>query len=164
MTHDEVVEKLLHWMTTFVEVPHPALGNFPPCPYARQARVNNKIEVIAARFGNLVNTINDNLQLLDHKDVIVFWFNHNDVDPATLSTLVKAYNKIVMPCDYVVLEDHPDALEFVSGANMNFGYCGLLLVSKLSKLNAAATQLRAKGYYHQWDSQALEEVVNWRFE
>ena len=33
------------WIENFVEVPHPALGGFPPCPYARSARLKNSYEV-----------------------------------------------------------------------------------------------------------------------
>ena len=64
--------------------------------------------------------------------------------------------------DYVVLEDHPDKLEYVNGVNMNFGKCGLLLIQKLSKLNEASSQLKAKGYYDHWNQQVLDDVVNWR--
>jgi hypothetical protein len=28
------------WIENFVEVPHPALGGWPPCPYARKARLD----------------------------------------------------------------------------------------------------------------------------
>jgi hypothetical protein len=28
------------WIVNFVEVPHPALGGWAPCPYARKARLD----------------------------------------------------------------------------------------------------------------------------
>lgn len=156
-------KQLINWMKTFVEVPHPTLGDWPPCPYARHARIDNKIAFIESKFGNLVNTVEQNLVLLDTKDVLVIWFDHNDVDPVTLSGFVRAHNELLMPRDYVILEDHPDALEFVSGVNMNFGKCALLLVQRLSKLNKASDQLQLKGYYQHWDNAAYEEVVSWRY-
>jgi hypothetical protein len=159
----ELEIKLLTWMKEFVEVPHPSLGNWPPCPYARQARLNNKMSIVHSHFGNLVNDVETNLHLLDTKDVFVVMFDHTRVDAAMLSKLVKIYNGILMSHDYVILEDHPDALEYVNKVNMNFGHCGLLIVSKLTQLNTASTNLKAKGYYAHWDSHALDEVVNWRF-
>ena len=33
------------WIVNYVEVPHPALGGFPPCPYARSARLKNTYDV-----------------------------------------------------------------------------------------------------------------------
>ena len=49
MTHqasDKIVNSITQWMETFVEVPHPSFGNMPPCPYARQFRLQNKIKII----------------------------------------------------------------------------------------------------------------------
>jgi hypothetical protein len=45
---------------------------------------------------------------------------------------------------------------------MNFGKCGLLLIQKLSKLNAASEQLKQKGYYDNWPAESLDSVVSWR--
>ena len=47
MDQQEVTVKLLKWMEEFVEKPHPSMGNWPPCPYARQARLNNNIDIRA---------------------------------------------------------------------------------------------------------------------
>ena len=33
------------WIETFVEVPHPSLGGWAPCPYARKARLDQDFEV-----------------------------------------------------------------------------------------------------------------------
>jgi hypothetical protein len=41
-----VTADILSWSETFVEVPHPALGGWPPCPFARQARLNRTIQVL----------------------------------------------------------------------------------------------------------------------
>jgi hypothetical protein len=156
-------QQLIKWMQEFVEVPHPALGAWAPCPFARQARVNNKIAIVKSDPGNLVNTVEANLQELETKEVVVVWFDHTQVDQVVLASLVQAYNKILMPHNYVVLEDHPDAEEYVNGVKMNFGLAGLLVVQKLDKLNTAADQLKSKGYYNNWDQAALDQVVNWRF-
>jgi hypothetical protein len=41
-TQVQVEHDLLKWMEEFVEVPHPSLGGWPPCPFARQARLSKK--------------------------------------------------------------------------------------------------------------------------
>ena len=43
-----VIDSILQWMEKFVEVPHPSFGNMPPCPYARQYRVQDKIKIVQA--------------------------------------------------------------------------------------------------------------------
>ena len=42
---DTVRYNIERWVETFVEVPNHALGGWPPCPYARQARLNNEYEI-----------------------------------------------------------------------------------------------------------------------
>lgn len=159
---NHTVEQLIEWMASFVEQPNALLGNWAPCPYARQARVNNKIAFVESHPRELVNTVNKSLVLLDDKDVVIVMFDHTQVDHVVLSSLVKSYNNLLMPHDYVILEDHPDDVEYVNGVKMNYGHCGLLVVQKLSKLNAAADRLRDQGYYQHWDKAALDQVVNWR--
>ena len=42
---DQVKQDIEQWMVNFVEVPHPALGNWAPCPYARSARRKKSYDV-----------------------------------------------------------------------------------------------------------------------
>ena len=46
MNKDEIQLKLNQWLVDFVEKPNPLLNNWPPCPYARQARLSNKIHFV----------------------------------------------------------------------------------------------------------------------
>jgi hypothetical protein len=67
-----------------------------------------------------------------------------------------------MESNYIILEDHPDAVEYVNKVHMNFGHCGLLVVQKADKLAEASTQLNTKGYYDVWSKEELDSVVTWR--
>ena len=42
---DTVTQDIENWIVNFVEVPHPALGGWPPCPYARSARMKKTYDV-----------------------------------------------------------------------------------------------------------------------
>lgn len=157
-----IKEQLTKWMTEFVEVPNPKLGDWAPCPYARAARVNNQIEILFSEPSSLfVDTIAC-LPTLETKEVVIICFDHNQINPIVLQELVAGINKALMPKNYVVLEDHPDSPEYTNGVKMNFGPCGLFVVQKLDKLNLASNQLKDRGYYHHWDQAALDNVVTWR--
>jgi len=157
-----LIDKLNQWLSDFVEVPHPALGNFAPCPYARAARINNQIDFKFCTVTEFMTVVRESIETLTTKEVVVIAFDHHTIDPVTLQEWVSETNHMLMPLDYVILEDHPDAPEYVNGVKMNFGHCGLLVIQRLSKLNTAADQLRTAGYYHHWDKRALDEVVSWR--
>jgi hypothetical protein len=162
MNQEQISKQLIQWMQEFVEIPHPRLGNWPPCPYARQARLNNGIGIKFCTVPEFDDVLGESLQTLEQKEVVVICFDHRTVAPDVLQQYVQAKNQVLMPIDYVILEDHPDAEEFVNGIKMNFRHCGLLVLQKLSKLNTASDRLKEKGYYKHWDQQALDEVVNWR--
>lgn len=163
MNQQEIVRSLTKWMTDFVEVPNPKLGNWAPCPYARQARVNNNISIKFAEVFEFDSVISESIYTLDHKEVVVVCFNHNTIDPVSLQNYVKEKNDMLLPINYVILEDHPDSPEYINDVCMNFGECGLLVIQKLDKLNKASDQLREKDYYNHWSTKDLDDVVTWRY-
>lgn len=157
-----VEQSILKWMEEFVEQPHPSLGNWPPCPYARQARLSNNI---AIRPGTDPYHDGRALALTYEwdKEVVVFWYDHALTPVQEFIAKVQHLNKEILPMNVVALEDHPDAEEYVAGIKMNFGTCALMIVQKLDKLNQAADQLKSKGYYDTWSKDSLDEVVTWRY-
>lgn len=162
MNREHIMLELTSWLVNFVEVPNPLLGDWAPCPYARSARINNQIEIVFADSKELDIAVEQALPALENKDVIIICFDHTHIQSISVEKLVEKINENLMPQNYVVLEDHPDRAELVNTVSMNFGKCGLLLVQKLSKLNAASNQLKQKGYYDNWSSESLDYVVSWR--
>jgi hypothetical protein len=159
MDQQQVTEKLLAWMEEFVEVPHPGLGGWPPCPFARQARLSKNIDI---RHGQDVYA--DCLSLLYYdwsKEVVIFWYD--DIDAESFIDDVNRANSTLLSKDIVALEDHPATEEIIAGVKMNFGLCPIIVLQKNSKLNQSADQLREKGYYHSWSQSDLDKIVTWRY-
>jgi len=162
MNFDIIKPQLLDWMQSFVEHPTPALGNWAPCPYARSARVNNRIHIIDSTITDLPATVIQSLTLLEQYEVVVICFDHTEISGQECQSLTASLNRQIMKDDFVILEDHPELVEHVAGIHMNFGYCGLYVIQQLSKLNEAADKLKEKGYYDKWSQSELDEVVTWR--
>ena len=94
---------------------------------------------------------------------MIVCFDHTKISAQELEKLIKVYNQqVLMARNYVILEDHPDAVELVNGVHMNFGHCGLLVIQRLDKLTTASEQLKSKGYYNTWSQSELDQVVTWR--
>lgn len=164
MNQLNIRNQLESWILDFVNKPNPLLNNWAPCPYARQALLNDKTFIVFSDSHNLFDTVSDHLALLESKEVIIVCFDHTKIDAIDLEKSVATYNQtVLMPLDYVILEDHPASVEMLNGVSMNFGQCGLLLVSKLSMLNNASVHLKSKGYYDHWPIENLDAVVTWRF-
>jgi len=154
-----VKSALLEWMENFVEQPHSSLGGWPPCPFARQARLSENIDIRAGK-----SVYEDCTSLLEYdwaKEVVIFWYHH--VDPILFADNVVRANGVLLSQDIVALEDHPETDEIIAGVKMNFGLCPIVVVQKNNKLNQAADQLRSKGYYHTWNQSDLDKIVTWRY-
>jgi len=164
MDQELIKAELNQWMVEFVEATNPALSNWAPCPYAKAARLSGMISTKFATIPELRDVVRESIATLETKDVVVICFDHHNISPEYLQEFVADMNKMLMPLDYVILEDHPDAPEYVNGVKMNFGRCGLLVIQKLSKLNNAADKLKSQGYYDTWNQKSLNDVVTWRYE
>ena len=160
---ETIQDEITTWMKDFVEKPNPLLKNWAPCPYARQARIADKIKVYWSHQADIQNVISTSLMQLTDNDAVIIAFDHNLIDAQTLTDKVNDWNtNWLMPKDFVILEDHPDTVENISGLNMNFGKCGLIILQRLSELNHASEKLKEKGYYDTWSEDDLNFVVNWR--
>lgn len=160
---NKITQELTNWLVNFVEKPHPALNDWPPCPYAKQARIKGDLEIRFAETANLEQAARDCLPALKGKEVIIVCFDHTEISGDDLAAMVSKLNSEIMKDNYVILEDHPDVLEVINGVTMTFGKCGLLVIALLDKLNDASKKLRAQGYYDVWSEENLEYTVNWRY-
>lgn len=159
---DQVKKDIEQWIVNFVEVPHPALGNFPPCPYARKARLNNEYDV---RLGNDPYTDLHNLSKtgLGGLDVVVLVYNPVEFEHKKFAfDLACANRDFLLDKDLLVLEDHPGDVENVNGVIMNQGTYAMALVQSLSDLNEKARLVARKGFYDSWPEDYLQALFQHR--
>ena len=110
MNETLIRQRLQQWLVDFVEKSNPLLDNWPPCPYARQARLDNKIHIV---FDSPLQ-IADYVFHLDEYDVVVLCFDYKEFSASQVELFTKHINSILMLKDYVVLEDHPESEEFIN--------------------------------------------------
>lgn len=149
------------WIETFVEVPHPALGGWAPCPYARRARLDRDFEV---RLG--VNPYFD-LKVVAQtgitKSVVIFAYESTAYTAEQFHVQLDSANQeFLLSKDLLALEDHPDLPELVNGVSMNQGTYALALVQSLSDLNSKARAMARKGFYDTWPEDYLTELFQHR--
>jgi hypothetical protein len=156
-----VTHNIEHWIETFVEVPHPALGGWAPCPYARKARLDRDFEV---RVG--INPYFD-LKAVSHtgisKSVVIFAYESTAYSYEQFHTYIDSANtEFLLGYDLLALEDHPAAPEVVNGVSMNQGTYALALVQSLSDLNQKAQLMARQGFYNTWPESYLQELFQHR--
>jgi hypothetical protein len=161
MLNQEIVtQAILKWLEEFVEKPHPNLGGWSPCPFARQARLNKTY-----RIQQGTNVVDDGTSIADNwdesKEVVIVWYE-NTLTPADLTELTQQLNQIIMPKNMVALEGHPNLEESINGVDMRFALCPIVVLQQADKLSQAAEQLKTKGYYKHWNQSELDNIVTWR--
>ena len=156
MDIDQVQQEIESWLVNFVEVPHPALGGMPPCPFARSARLKKSYAVYlgADPYYDLKNR---GRMGMGDKEVIIYVYDPKEWNYEMFSGSIELVNKeVLLPRDMLALEDHPDDVEMVNGICMNQGTYALAMIQSLSKLNDAAKQMASKGFYHSWPEEYLQ--------
>jgi hypothetical protein len=154
---EQVTHDIEHWIANFVEVPHPSLGGWAPCPYARKARLDQDFEV---RLG--VNPYLD-LKVVSqtgiNKSVVIFVYESTAYSYEQFHTQLESANlEFLLDKDLLALEDHPAAPEIVNGVSMNQGTYALVLVQNLTDLNNKAQAISRKGFYDTWPESYLQEL------
>ena len=162
MNIDQVRKNILDWVENFVEKPHPALGGWPPCPYAKKARLDNDFDV---RIGTdpCIDLEEIAWQGLGGKSVVVIAYDpvlwpHDQFS----KILDQANHDFLLAADIIVLEDHPDDLEIVNGICMNQGTYALSLVQSLGDLDKKAKAMAKQGFYNAWPEKYLTALFRHR--
>ena len=162
MELEQVKQDIESWIENFVEVPHPALGGFPPCPFARQARMKRTFEVYLGSdpYYDLKNRARWGM---GNREVIIYAYDPKEWSHELFSTSIESANtEHLLRADILALEDHPDDVENVNGVIMNQGKYALALVQCLSDLNTKAQQMASKGFYHNWPEEYLQGLFRHR--
>jgi hypothetical protein len=145
------------WIETFVEVPHPALGGWAPCPYARKARIDQDFEV---RLGKDPYWDAADLSIKGlTKSVVIYAYEADLWSHMEFAyKLDQANQHWLLPHDMLGLEDHPADREMVNGVCMNQGTYALMLIQNLTDLNNKAGLVAKKGFYDTWPEKYLQAL------
>ena len=158
-----IVDSIVNWMETFVEVPHPSFGNMPPCPYARQFRLQNKVKIVECHQAIWDECKSQMREWTDEWEAVILASTFREISTGLLSERIQKINKHFKHYDLVALEDHPDSAEFMGGVELNHGELVVVGVQGLARLNQFSKNLQATKYYHRWSEENLDDVVSWRF-
>jgi hypothetical protein len=161
MNQEQVTQDITAWIQNFVETPHPLLNGWPPCPYARQARIQGTVDI---RIGT---TPCQDLQEfatngMGAYEVVALVYDPVEWPLARFRLDWIAALPQTRSAGLYILEDHPSEQETVNGVVMNQGDYAILFVQSRDKLEAAARQLASKDYYHGWDREYLDGLFEGR--
>lgn len=160
MNFEQAKKDIEQWIVNFVEKPNPLLNGWPPCPYARQARINNRVDIRPGCF----NPIDDVKQVsMADFDVIAYVYGRERWPAEEFNELVDIANRVHLHSQgLIALADHPDDVESVRGVIMNQGTHAIVFVQDRDKLDHFAKLLADKGFYKDWPEDYLQVLFEGR--
>ena len=155
------------WSHDFLEVPNKKLNGLPPCPYAKQAWIDDKVSFsINTGLEGLIKEVTI-FELHDYD--IVVWANqylpnmeyldgYCDGINEAMSIAGKDMHLMVFHPDYDAEEAGLDFLIDEDATDDSLVYC-MVFVQRLSTLDDAALSLEKSGYYKHFPEEVYKSLV-----
>jgi hypothetical protein len=160
MDFEQAQRDVTNWVTSFVEAPNAALNGWPPCPYARKARLDGEFEIRPGRVDPYMDLMHAEM---GQRMVIAYVYDPRSVPASQFNQLVRDVNRgFLLPRNIVALADHPDCPEEIQGVRMNQGTWAIAFIQPLDKLNHFARLIAARGYYQGWPEDYLRDLFDGR--
>ena len=160
MYFERAYNEVLNWITGFVEQPHPGLGGWSPCPFARRARINDLIEIRPGKIDPYTDLAHIDI---GQRDVVILIYDPTAFTAKEFHDQIHNVNTgFLIPQGLFALGDHPDHAETVRGVRMNQGDWALAFVQRKRELEQHARDLARRGYYHGWEETYLTELFDQR--
>lgn len=153
MNFEQAKKDIEQWIIDFVEKPNLLLNNWPPCPYARQARLNQQVDIRSGCF----NPIDDLKQVdMGEFEVLAYVYDRTRWSADEFNELVGTVNiSYLSQRGLIALADHPDDVESVMGVVMNQGTYAIVFVQDSAKLDHFSKILSKKDFYKGWPEEYL---------
>lgn len=157
MNIDKVRAHIRRWVDETLSVPSPLFNNLPPCPYAREALLNNRVDIRCVDGAELLGAVAKLQQTWDDKhELILLASDPATITPEALIAGIEGANPLFEASDLVCFFDHPrceDPKYIVTSANGEYVLVG---VQRLGNFLKAAKPLYKKKYFEQARKQYLD--------
>ena len=164
-----VTEDILSWSKDFVELPNKHLGNVPTCPYAKKARLDNRIRIVEEKkCEDLLSTIIkecDDIKNSNNQITIIGCIDIN-ITSDELVDYVHTLNHVYVPKDVYLMCHHPDdgeeeePIEFLEDTDWYpENRFMMVLIQPFTELEQASEHLHRIGFYDGWTQDYYEGTV-----
>lgn len=156
-----MITEIKRWID-YIQIPQSNLDNFPVCPYAKSAIVNNKVQILSLDNLLTVTELIDSIDVERYWVTVIYFKEYEYYTISELSKLVNNLNETFNKKDKIILDNDPRVPFYINGVKTTFDHCYLFLIQSLADLNQKSDSLKNTTYYKFWDQKGLDEVVNWR--
>lgn len=151
-----IEDDLRDWSKHVLEVPSPHLKGLPPCPYAKKAWLDNKVEVIETSNDLVIEAVRNAYKVVDDTLELVVIASYALPEADSLQKSIEALNILGAKQDIYFMCFHPDYgaedadLDFLYDttwqSSIDQDYC-MVFVQRLSNVDDKSRVLENQGYY-----------------
>jgi hypothetical protein len=161
-----VIAAMMQYLQNVLEQPHPVFGGLPICPFAKQARLQSKIDFQVQRF-RLDDLASDSLlmvmiarfaQTRQHDVLLVIHPDPPAINLVQFRQQIDRLNARLQPLCLTAFGGHPDDDFQIQGVRTRQDPFLNLTIQSIEKLSHASARLATTHYYDNWTAAALESV------
>ncbi len=166
--YDDVLTEFIAYVMQVVERPHESMSGLPVCPFAKKARLENKIKWVVFPFeeADLTNEKNISFvkstvqQFCESSEQDILFVIHPDKKALTCDEVEQFCQKLLamLPPDFICFSGHPDCKFRVGSYRRQEPYPNFQIIRK-SLHDWGVDQLLKSRYYAKWDPKQLKEVL-----
>jgi len=165
-----ITEELLAWSENFLEKPNKDLGGWAVCPYAKAARLKNKVKIVEVDHRkDFLYTVSKEARTIKEqkKQLIIVACDDLNLTCDELDCYVEGLNYAFVYNDVYLMPFHPDdgdgeAVDFLTEheTNVEADYeFYMVLIQPYNELESASKLLHKKGYYDKWNKNYYRDTV-----
>jgi len=167
MNEQAIIAEMMRYINTTLEQAHATFGDFPICPFVRQARLNHKVEFFVYPFesqdilnsnSRLFVTIHDFSQNPNHDVLVVIHPDPEAFDFPQFQSYLNQLNAQLHAAKLVAFGGHPQDLFNVQGVRTRQDPFINFTIQSKEKLEQASTQLLKTDYYKNWSADNLRSI------
>jgi hypothetical protein len=159
--HAEIVRELTEYIIGFVEQPHPKLGNLPVCPFARRARLENRIRFEVRALTE--DAVLDLVPLFEAEPelhmIICIHPNNDGISADAVSRIVRKLNETLPAKNLMAVGAHPVDPFSIDGLYTRREPYPNIQLLRLDVGVRAAESLKNTSYYDRWTEDNMRDVT-----
>jgi len=168
---EHVIAAMTQYLQDVLEQPHPVFGGMPICPFAKHARLENKIDFQVYRFQSkdlepaspLIQKIQhfaqqQCAQTPAHDVLFVIHPDQQAMSCLALKEFVEHLNRPLQTLQLTAFGGHPEDDFNIQGVLTRREPYINLTIQAIAKLKRASASLATTHYYDHWTPEALQAV------
>jgi hypothetical protein len=164
MIKDIVEQDVWEWIKNYIEANHKFYDyKFPPCPYAKSARLKGLVTVHAYESGSIFNFIkkmsSKNIDDNKHSVMVLVLPPRTKLFNWFLSKFINNLNKKLVQSDYYAQYGVALSTESKYAGFLNSGEYSIVIINKLSEILDGHKSLLKTDYYKSWAKHHYDAVV-----